>query len=201
MTEYQSIGEADMFDMATGQYLPNAVVMASHVFLYRWRRRLLHFTALEDIHDVHNGVMLYGPVQWAFNRAKICIEVNTAGRMIFRLLDHSLYDVGLVDKACELRRELGRDHQPIGKEANLQMTFGDLNGREMQFPDHSTTRPLKQLLGLHSFAAWVEAHHSSPNAEISIPVCHASDAEKTKLPFNMFIEAWRNGDDNPVSEV
>ena len=201
MTEYQSIGEADLFDMATGQYLPNGVVVAAHVFLYRWRRRLSHFTALEDIHDVHNGVFLYKPVQWAFNRAKICIEVNTTGRMIFRLLNHSLYDVALVDKACELRRELGRDHQPIGKEANLQMTFGDLNGREMQFPDHSTTRPLKQLLGLHSFAVWVEAHHSSPHAEISIPVCHASDAEKTKSPFNMFIEAWRNGADNPVSKV
>jgi len=124
-------------------------------------------------------------------------EINTTCKMIFHLLNYSLYNVELVDKACKLRRG-----NPTGKEANLKMTFGDLNRWEMQFSNYSTTQPSKQLVGLHSFAVWIEAHHSSPNAKISIPVCHTSDMEKTKLPpSNIFIDAWRNGADNPVSEL
>ena len=100
--EYHQFDQDVLFDMATGEYLPNDTVVASHIFLYRWRRRISHYTTFNDVDDVHNGLLLYKPVEWAFNRAKICISVDN-GRMVFHLLDHNLYHVRLADKAREFQ--------------------------------------------------------------------------------------------------
>jgi hypothetical protein len=38
--EYQQPDQEDLFDMATGHYLPCDLVVASHIFLYKWRNRI-----------------------------------------------------------------------------------------------------------------------------------------------------------------
>jgi hypothetical protein len=47
-------------------------------------------------------LLLYKPVEVAFDQGKICIEVDGVGRMRFALLDQSIRDKKLVDLACEL---------------------------------------------------------------------------------------------------
>jgi hypothetical protein len=181
--EYQQPDQEDLFDMATGHYLPCDLVVASHIFLYKWRNRMLRHTDFRDINDVRNGLLLYKPVEWAFNRAKMCIEVDEMGRMTFRLLDYDLYNVKLIELRSK-RRTFGT--------TNVQTTFGDLDKQEVRFPEHSVTRLSHQLLGLHAIAAWVEAQSNTPNSEIIVPECNVLDMETT-TSFNRLILAWVNG--------
>ena len=184
-TEYHQFTQDNLFDVAIGELLPDETVVASHIFLYKWRRRISHYTTFNDVDDVRNGLLLYKPVEWAFNRAKICISINDAGRMVFHLLDHDLYHVRLADKACEFQT----DSQSRGRR-ELQTTFGDLDGKEVQFPSESTTRPAKHLLGIHAVAAWVDAQGEIDDAEVPIPECNISDVDDAKFPL---IEAWLKG--------
>jgi len=66
---------------------------------------------MTDIDDPLNGLLLYKPVEWAFDRAKICVEVKSGDNMTFRLLDEALRNTLLVDQACLLRDERGERQQ------------------------------------------------------------------------------------------
>jgi hypothetical protein len=41
-------------------------------------------------------------------------------------------------------------------------TFGDLDGRQLQFPEGVKMRPSKQLLGLHAVTQERASHHRIP---------------------------------------
>ena len=75
--------KSDLWDMATGEYFCPGCVIAAHIFQYRWQRFLPILSSFTDIHDVHNGLLLYKPVEWAFDQAKLCIQVNKTGAMTF----------------------------------------------------------------------------------------------------------------------
>ena len=76
--------------------------------------------------------------------------------MTFHLLDQDLYDIILAEKACNLRDEAGCGNRHLDEEKNLQMTFGDLDGQPVKFPEGIVMQPSKRLLGLHAvFAQWV----------------------------------------------
>jgi len=186
--EYNQPDDGDLFDMATGEYLPHDVVKPSHIFLYRWRRWISHYTSFKDVNDVRNGLLLYKPVEWAFNRAKLCINVNSTGEIAFQLLDKDLYDVKLIERLVspEVAAIL------LGVRRGLETTFGDLDREPVQFPAGSMMRPSEQLLGLHAIAAWVESQSNTPNTKILVPECNASDEEVINIRLNMIIEAWRN---------
>ena len=65
-------------------------------------------------------------------------------------------EVKLTDKAKNLRFLSKRKVELNKIEAQLSMTFGDLDGRKGSFPPGCTMRPSKQLLALHATAAWLE---------------------------------------------
>jgi hypothetical protein len=150
-------------------------VIASHIFQHRWRLTLPFLSQIldiKDVNDVRNGLFLYKPVEWAFDRAKIFIEMNetVTGSMLFRLLDQDLRDVKLADKASELRMEGKRERPPVGREASLQTTFGDLDGQNLHFPPNSDMRPSKRLLAIHAYAAWIKFMDSCPFAKVAAPL-------------------------------
>lgn len=186
--EYQEPAQEGLFNMVTGHYLPCDLVVASYIFLYKWRNRIFQHMDFRDINDVQNGLLLYKPVEWAFNRAKMCIEVDDMGRMTFCLLDYDLYNVKFIDKDAELQSE-----RPTFGGTTVQMTFGDLDKQEVWFPERSATRPSHQLLGLHAITAWVGAQRNMPNSEIIVPECNVLDAGMTTSSFNRLILAWANG--------
>lgn len=152
--EYSQPDDGYLFDMATGMRLRHSVVVASHIFQHRWKKQLSKFTSFTDINDVRNGLLLYTPVDWAFDRAKICVEVDAESKMTFRLLDQSLGGINLADKARSLRMERGgSDDDLIGNEAEIKTTFGDLNGQPLKFPEGVVSRPSKRMLGFHAVTA------------------------------------------------
>jgi hypothetical protein len=184
--------QGDLFDMATGEHLPHHAVVATHIFQRKWQNQLPYYTSLKDIDNIHNGLLLYKPVEWAFDRAKLCIEVNSEGQMSFLLLDNGLRGVKLVGKACELREESACGNRPIGTESDLQTTFGDLDGQQVHFLIGIVMRPSKGLLGLHAVASWMAARHFEPNCKISVPPCNASDDETAAQSIkHISINAWR----------
>jgi hypothetical protein len=181
----------DLWDMATGEHLRHGCVIAAHIFQYRWRKFLPILSSFKDIHDVQNGLLLYKPVEWAFDRAKIFIEVNDADKMTFRLLDQSLRNVKLADKASELRKEAKIERSPVGAEVTLQKTFGDLDGKDVQFPPNSEKRPSRRLLALHAYAAWLAYTSFNPDSEAAAPIYNISEDEATKHTLNHIISEWR----------
>lgn len=188
---FDSSTRSDLWDMSTGQCLRHGCVIAAHIFQYRWRLFLSILSDFKDINDARNGLLLYKPVEWAFDRAKIFIEVTKTGAMTFRLLDQSLRNVKLTDKAMELRKE-GKQERPLsGSEVNLQETFGDLDGRSLQFPPDSNMRPSKRLLALHAHAAWLTFTSLNPKSEVKAPSYNESDDERTAHSLNHIINEWK----------
>ncbi|KAF8218663.1 hypothetical protein L208DRAFT_1383234, partial [Tricholoma matsutake] len=124
LREYGQFDQNNRFDMATGETFPDVAV--THIFLYRWQKFLPQFTSLNEIDD---------PVAWAFNRAKLCIQVDSAGRMFFHLFDEELRDVCLASKARSLQAVAAQDDEVLGiGGTELNATFGDLHGQALQFP-------------------------------------------------------------------
>jgi hypothetical protein len=100
--EYNQFDQDDLFDMATGETFLHERVAITHIFQSRWRKFLPLFTSSANIDDVRNGLMLYEPVAWAFNRGKLCNQVDSVGRMSFHLFD-GVRDVSLA-RASKLVR-------------------------------------------------------------------------------------------------
>jgi hypothetical protein len=182
--------KSDLFDMATGESFRPGCVIAAHIFQYRWQRFLPTLSTFTDINDLYNGLFLYKPVKWAFDRAKLCIQTTKTGAMTFHLLDQGLCDVKLTDKAATLRKVAKHERPFVGREITLQTTFGDLNGQDVQFPPGSKMRPSRQLLALHAYAAWLTFTSLNPNSQVTPPGYSVSEDESTGDALNYIIEEW-----------
>jgi hypothetical protein len=191
--EYDQPEDGKLFDMATGIRLPHSIVVASHIFQYNWRNELTRFTSLTDINDVRNALLLYKPVEWAFDRAKICVEVKSSDQMTFRLLDEDLRHIVLADKACQLRTEGNRGSRRLAEEMDLHMTYGDLDGQPLKFPEGVAMRPSKRLLGLHAVLAHTIAQDNSPQSQIPNVEYDTSGDETTERAIRNFsIITWQD---------
>lgn len=193
----QSGNDGTLFDMATGVQLPHSTVVAAHIFQRRWHKYLSSLSEFTNIDDARNGLFLYKPVEWAFDRAKLCIELKD-GNMTFRLLDPGLKDIKLTDMASELRVKGKREGTPRGAEVSLQTTFGDLDGRKPYFPAESKIWPSKRLLCLHAYASWLFASGGKPDSMIIPPfnevVDHDDDVsgdKVTKEALRDIVDQWR----------
>ena len=183
-----------LFDMATGRRLPCALVVAAHIFQHKWQDRLPQFTLLNNIDDMGNGLLLYRPVEKAFDAAKLCIEVNPKGKMTFRLFDEDLRDIELAEYARQLREATGGGDRRLEAEEDLHITFGDLDGEELHFPDGIEMRPLKRLLALHAVAAhWTARDNAlTSGRQISDVQFDVSDDENAEATIkNLSILKWR----------
>jgi hypothetical protein len=81
----------------------------------------------------------------------------------------------------------------VGGQTKLDLTFGDLEGQEVQFSVGSTSWPSKQLLALHLYAAWLKAWSLNPNVKPPIPQYNFSDEEMNTAKgqaLNFMIEQW-----------
>lgn len=156
-----------LFDMATGMNLRHGSVICAHIFQYRWQGKLSTLSSFQNINHVRNGLLLYKPVEDAFDRARLCIEVNGQS-MRFRLLDETLRTTKLYDRAIVLRKAAKIKVPPTQVEMELTTTFGDLDGREVCFPEGCSNRPSKRLLALHARAALLYAKARYPVPETSV---------------------------------
>jgi len=183
--------KSGMFDMATGKCFHPGCVITAHIFQYRWRRFLPILSSFADINDTSNGLLLYKPVEWAFDRAKLCIEINNMDTMAFHLLDQGIRDVKLTDQATTLRKGAKHERELVGIEIDLQTKFGDLDGQKVQFPPDSTMRPSRRLLALHAYAAWLTFKSLNPDSPTRPPGYSVSEDEAMGDALNHIIDEWK----------
>jgi len=185
---YRQGNDGRLFDMASGNDLEHGSVIAAHIYQKRWGPLLRQACSLilSDINFVGNGLLLFNPVEKAFDLGRICIEVDSSGWMTFYLLDKTLQGVKLVDEALRLRQKSGRGNCLIKGEQDLRLTFGDLHGREVHLPPQFLTPPSKRLLGLHAAVAWMHRPDDSP--VIPIPRYNASGDRIAELCIKRLLQ-------------
>jgi hypothetical protein len=192
---YGLIGDNNLFDMATGKELRHGSVIAAHIFQFRWWRSLPLLTSLTEINDVRNALLLYKPVEDAFDRARLCIDAD-GQTMRFCLLDETLRTTKLADRAATLRKLAKLEIPTTPAEIALEETFGDLDGREVFFPQACSNRPSKRLLALHRRAALLFAHATYEVPETLVPYLHrgttesVSDDMRTKIALDRLSLFW-----------
>ena len=194
MDSYDQPDDGLIFDMATGRRLPYTLVVAAHIFQHKWQDRLPQLMLLKNIDDMCNGLLLYKPVEKAFNAAKLCIEVNPEGKMTFRLFDDDFRDLELTEYACQLRKQANCGDWRLKEEEDLHITFGDLDGQEVHFPDGVEMRPSKRLLAIHAVAAhWIAQDKARAlGHQISDVRFDTSDDESANVAIkNISILKWR----------
>jgi hypothetical protein len=59
-------------DMLTGEMLPASTVIASHLYKSEWRDLAKAELGIEDIDDVGNGLLLWKPIEYAFDTSALC---------------------------------------------------------------------------------------------------------------------------------
>lgn len=160
---YRQPEKGNLFDMATGKWLRYSLVLPTYIFKKDWKEHLSVHTSLSNIEDPRNGILLYKPVHSVFNEGRLCIEVSTQGDMTFRLLDYTLWDIELANLACQLREEDNAGNQRLPEENDLHITFGDLDGEPLQFPQDTEMRPSKRLLGIHALSSLLQSTDRTNN--------------------------------------
>ncbi|KAG2451996.1 hypothetical protein HYH02_003038 [Chlamydomonas schloesseri] len=133
--------------------LPMTLVTGSHLFKYCWKPHLHILLGLSDINDPRNGLLLFKPLEHAFDDSRICFSMEEeAGAPKFRLelLDPSLKDVKLWDYAEQHNHRKGYDEHQIGSYA-AEVTFGELQGKALVFED--ANRPYKRCLQFQAVQA------------------------------------------------
>jgi hypothetical protein len=171
--------------MATGRQFPSSLVVAAHIFQREWQDSLPQVTQLKNIDDTCNGLLLYNPVEKAFDAAKLCIKVKSGGKMIFCLLDEDLRKLELTEYARRLRDKAGKGEGLSKEEIGLGITFGELDGKELHFPVGVQMRPSRRLLNLHAVAA----HMAGNNAQICDVDLDVSDDESARTMLSIL--KWR----------
>jgi len=120
-------------------------MITAHIFQHHWQRYLSSFSTTTGIDNACNSLLLYKPVEWTFDRAKLFVEIIDSV-MTFCLIDQELENIKLVDKTIELQAQNGRPGTCSREEAALKITFGDLDGAVLSFPPNCTMRPSKRML-------------------------------------------------------
>ena len=123
--------------MLSGFHLPQAVVIAGHLFKYAWAEFAEAWMGFKDINDERNGMLLFKPIEYAFDHGQLCFIPNQQGRLACCLLDPALRNTGLLAFLKQMENQAGphgytwaewADWGPV-QTAVGNKTFGWLEGR------------------------------------------------------------------------
>jgi len=187
-----------LLDMATGAVLPHNIVIAAHIFQCRWQKYLSSFSTMTGVDDACNGLLLYKPVEWAFDRAKLFVEIID-GVMTFHLIDQELENIKLVDKAIELQAQNRCPGTCSQEEAVLKITFSDLDGAVLSFPPNCKMQPSKRMLLIDAYSSWI--HVNGTTGRHSPPIYNKSGYDLSgdkdvKNVLDTTVMMWRQALDN-----
>ena len=161
--------------------LPYAHVTGAHLLKREWADFSAELADVTDIEDVRNGLLLYKPLEWAFDTSRLAFVWEPAsGRFVAHLLDRSIAHQLLVTRAKELLKERFRENGGDAL-ALAGRSFGDVHGTALMLPPGFS--PLRRCLCFHAHLAREEALRK---AWIS------SAAEFT------FVDFWSNEGDEKV---
>ena len=121
--------------------IPRDSLVVGHIFKHEWAavsERIMNF----EINDTRNGLPVFKPIEDAFDTLRLCIiveETLATERFIVKVLDPSLLDVLLVDRAAQL----GAQGVHYSKTVSA-LAFRDIHNTEVKF--YSLHRPFKRAL-------------------------------------------------------
>eukprot|EP00128_Syssomonas_multiformis_P018004 Colp12_sorted_trinity150504_noHs@2791 len=142
-------------------YFTASQTACSHIFKKEWESNCA-LVGLQSINQGDNLLLLYKPIEWAFDDSRLCFAYDAKGdTFTARLLDPSISNLRLSTKASQL---LGKNYKCDQAMAN--MTFGQLDGMSLVFCNQN--RPLKRLLCFHATMACHRAVENGWVAESSL---------------------------------
>ncbi|CAL8463682.1 g3216 [Coccomyxa elongata] len=142
--------------MLTGEKLPVSTVIASHLYKCEWKEFAEVDMGLEDIDDVGNGLLMWKPIEHAFNTSALCfVHDKGMDRFVAHVLDLSLLDVSLSARGAKLMGASWVASPPGSRAASL--TYRDIDGEALRFPPNCLQRPLKRVLCYQAHLAKKEA--------------------------------------------
>jgi len=142
--------------------LPSELVIASHLFRRKNAFLSEKLMGISDIDDVRNGLLLFKPLEHAFDHFQISfIYDQSSNEFRLKIFDRSVRQQRLFEQLNSTQRAillqgqvlpnnwelLGPRHAP-GTAYDIQTTFGDLEGRALCF--RSVERPYKRCLNLQA---------------------------------------------------
>ncbi len=133
--------------------LPYSSVIAAHLLKREWDYLSRELADVEDVDDVRNGLLLYKPLEWAFDTSRLVFVWDGArGSFVAHVLDPTILDVQLVDKAKAVLKE----RYKTGDEAILgDRCFRDVHGNALVLP--LAFSPWRRCLCFHAHMARNEA--------------------------------------------
>ena len=167
--------------MILDEYLPSAVVIASHLF-----RRSSEFISkdllnLDNIDDVRNGLFMFKPIEHAYDHFHLSFLYDLSSQEYFvklwnphlrrlpliHLFEYLKSENGAQGRSHALHHDLPLGHLPKGWEFsrsdvfapgtrfNVLTTFGDIEGRPIAF--RSLNRPFSKCLNVQARLARIVA--------------------------------------------
>ncbi|KAG2760382.1 hypothetical protein Pcac1_g27649 [Phytophthora cactorum] len=153
-------GDSMLLCMVMNVALPSSVVIASHIFRREHDHLKGHFVQIADIDDVRNGLLLFKPIESAFDDLDISFLVDKRDQFTLKMFNSDIKAHLLVDRLTQQQwDELGCGslpthwrtstspiYAPNAPQFNVLTTFGELDGKTLRFPSGSTLRPFRRCL-------------------------------------------------------
>lgn len=133
--------------------LPYSSVIAAHLLKREWDDLSRQLADVDDVDDVRNGLLLYKPLEWAFDTSRLAFVWDGArGAFVAHVLDPNILDVRLVDKAKAVLKER---HKTGDEDVLRDRCFRDVHGTALVLPLGFS--PWRRCLCLHAHLARDEA--------------------------------------------
>ena len=139
--------------MLLNELLPYFSVIAAHLLKREWDYLSRELADVDDVDDVRNGLLLYKPIEWAFDTSRLVFIWDGArNSFVAHILDPSILAVRLVEKAKAVLKE----RYKTGDEAILgDRCFRDVHGSALVLP--LAFSPWRRCLCFHAHLARDEA--------------------------------------------
>ncbi|KAF0733512.1 hypothetical protein Ae201684P_005214 [Aphanomyces euteiches] len=114
--------------MLTDQFFPESIVIASHLFRHGWKSYSKEAMDLDDIDDPKNGLLLFKPLEKAFNEYRISFLYNMSSKKYeLKVVDTSWKDKTLISQLDTTQLNELRNYGEKTR-FHFQTTFGSLEG-------------------------------------------------------------------------
>jgi hypothetical protein len=145
--------------MVLGIYFPQRLVIASHLFRRSNEYIAKNMVGIDNIDDERNGLLMFQPLETAFDRFQISfIKNNDNDRFKLKLFDKTIRKKKLIE-FMKNPADLQMLEDAVNKKHcnyKLNKTFGDINGYTiiLSHRKRPTNRPFNRCLNLQARLAW-----------------------------------------------
>lgn len=143
--------------MLSHEYLPTSLVTGAHLLGRRFKRIAPEF-GVDDINDIRNGLLLFKPLEWAYDNSILSIVLVQNGLSIeyqaclqnidYRdvTLQQTMRDLVALRKFDPVRAQVPDGSSDFVDRVLKGTTFGDIHGRILMSDGQNRPNPFKRVL-------------------------------------------------------